>query len=537
MEVIILEEKILYDYRYEDSVATSEYQIVLPKAAPTPTNTDLFIKLYELLVDVFEAHQINVSAYYLSPVLRHQYESCKYSKFAFVTGFATAYRQLLKNGQLRIIEVNQYIDHWLNLHERNSVIYEGTVRVAAVADEETARRMDVPVGTPYTYIPEPKSPKEAFQRLKFLMAQQMAEHYISEFERLHAEPTAEVFFSEISQLDKFIASIDHDQMESAFKCEDSDWKHEYLRITMGYYDTHFANMAMGSTVSQVYGKYFHYKRWLENKMRESFVPKANGLPSLDLGQFNDSSLISRELFEKLFKRSRLSDFFRVPAPRHKGRFWYDINDKDTDKPEKVVRVSEISIAQTRRATEADFPQILKRISAGHDPESGGYSYFLNDVYEHVAQMKAFHQDLHQSHERAADHYQLLNLADHFVEWLKQNGGKIPVLPPTRKQGKPKRPSQIVIALLYLYKREVIVTRTNADEIGKAYGHNTGGKIYNFFSRYSTRNKLVGAELTDTINYNKLKNFEQVIVLLQDFPDALSRAKTDMAEFKRNAGFD
>jgi phage-related tail protein len=91
--------------------------------------------------------------------------------------------------------------------------------------------------------------------------------------------------------------------------------------------------------------------------------------------------------------------------------------------------------------------------------------------------------------------------------------------------------------LYLYKREVVVTRTNADEIGKAYGHNTGGKIYNFFSRYSTRNKLVGAELTDTINNNKLKNFEQVIVLLQDFPDALSRAKTDMAEFKRNAGFD
>ena len=530
-------EKILYDYRYEDEVATSEYQIVLPKGAPAPTNTNLFIKLYKLLIGVFEAHQVNVSSYYLSPVLRHQYESCKFSKFAFVTGFAAAYRQLLKDGQLQIIEVNQFIDHWLDLHERNSVIYEGTVRVSAIADEEGARRMEVPVGTPYTYIPEPTSPKEAFQRLKHLMAQQMAEHFISDFERLHAEPSSEVFFSEITQLEKFIASVKNDEMEIAFKREDNVWEHEYLRITMGYYDTHFANMAMGSTASQVYGKYIHYKDWLENKMRESFVPKSTGLPSLDIGQFNDSSLISRELFEKLFKRSRLSDFFRVPAPRRKGRFWFDINDKETDKPEKVVRVSEISITQTRRATEAEFPQILRRISAGHDPESSGYPYFLNDVYEHVAKMKAFHQDLHQSHERAKDHYQVLELADTFVEWLKLNGGKIPFQTSSKKQVKPKRISQIVIGMLYLYKREVVVTRANANEIGKAYGHNTGGKIYNYFSRYSTRNKLVGVELTYTINNNKLKNFEEVIVLLQYFPDALSRAKRDMAEFKRNAGFD
>lgn len=530
-------EKILYDYRYEEEVATSEYQIILPNGAPTHANADLFIKLYELLVDVFEAHYRNVSDYYLSPVLRYQYETCQYSKFAFVTGFAADYRQLLRKGHLRNIEINQYIDHWLDLHERNSVIYEGTVRLSAIADEATAERMKVPVGTSYTYIPEPTSPKEAFQRLKFLMAQQVAEHYISEFERLHAEPTPEVFFSEITQLEKFIALVKHDEMEIAFKREDNIWEHEYLRINMGYYDTHFASMAMGSTASQVYGKYIHYKKWLENRMRESFVPKTTGLPSLDIGQFNDNSLISRDLFEKLFKRGRLSDFFRVPAPRRKGRFWYDINDKETDKPEKVVRVSEISITQTRRATVADFSQILLRISAGHDPESSGYAYFLNDVYGHLAKMKTFHQDLHQSHERGKDHYQLLELADSFVEWVKQNSGKIPAQSSSKKQVKPKRPSQIVVALLYLYKREVVVTRANADEIGKAYGHNTGGKIYNFFSLYSTRNKLVGAGLTDTINNNKLKNFEQTIVLLQDFPDALSRAKTDIAEFKRNAGFD
>ena len=333
-------------------------------------------------------------------------------------------------------------------------------------------------------------------------------------------------------------------MEDAFKIEDSNFQHEYLRITMGYYQSHYASTAMGSTASQVYGKYIHYKKWLENRMRESLISKtAIGLPALEPGPFNDHSLIGRDIFEKIFKRSRLSDFFRVPAPRQKGRFWYDINDKDTDIPEKVVRISEISISQTRRATEADFPAIHDRISTISDEKAAAYRYFINDVISHVNQMKKHHQDLHKSHERSLDHYELLELADRFMLWLNWKNNSLPLIayqaiPQISRSNQPESnlPTQNLIALICLYKG-IIVTRKNGDEIARAYGHQSGIKIYNRYIHYSTRSNLVGDELTSVKNKNKLKLFEDLINHLQDQPDALTRAKQDIAEFKQGAALD
>jgi len=202
-------ENIIYNYRYENEESNGDYQLVLRGNIEHPTNDLLFFKLYELLITVFKTNDDAYPQFHLSPVLEYHYQTCKYSKFEFVTIFAAAYRQEKKQKALLplIKEVIYFIDSWLNLHEKNSVIYEGTIRVSAIADETVAADGRIPLGTPYTLIPEPTTVQEAFQRLKFLTAQQVCEYYIEEFERHHPDATSEVYFSEIASLDKFINSV------------------------------------------------------------------------------------------------------------------------------------------------------------------------------------------------------------------------------------------------------------------------------------------------------------------------------------------
>jgi hypothetical protein len=66
-----------------------------------------------------------------------------------------------------------------------------------------------------------------------------------------------------------------------------------------------------------------------------------------------------------------------------------------------------------------------------------------------------------------------------------------------------------IALIYYYKEESI-TRKNSDQIAEKFGHNSGEKLFQLFSKYSSRINRLGDEGTDKKNSNKLKLFEKII---------------------------
>jgi len=417
---------IIFNFRYDDETGDEPYQLIVSRDGAITDNSVLFLQFYQLLASLLNSERENTDFYYLAPALEYHY--WKFSpRFAFVNVFADQYEQAKKNGQLALPRINAYLRHWIEEKRTNSAIYEGTIRIPALADEEMALRKNIPIGTPYNYIPEPATDLEAFQRLKFLMGPQVCEYHLREFEQKYKEPEAEIYASELAAINSFIDDIDYSELKAAFECHDNDHAREYLRITHGYYNNHRCEQAIGNTASIVYGKYILYKKWLENRLRESFSnKKARGLPQLIPSKVSSDFILGQELFNVLYQRGLLSNFFQVPAPPVKGRFWYDINDQDTDDPAKVVRVSPVSINQTRRAKIEDFQVVLDQVNIIRDKNSKAYQHFLDDLTGCLEQMIGYHRTLHKPEEREENHYQLIELAESFIVWLKSDADAIPI---------------------------------------------------------------------------------------------------------------
>lgn len=66
-----------------------------------------------------------------------------------------------------------------------------------------------------------------------------------------------------------------------------------------------------------------------------------------------------------------------------------------------------------------------------------------------------------------------------------------------------------ISLMLYYKGQK-VTRKNGNDIAKEYGYNSGEKLFQLFTRFSSRSNRIGIEDTLKKNGNKLKLFESVI---------------------------
>jgi hypothetical protein len=327
---------IIFNFRYDDESYDEPYQLIVGRHGGPASNTELFLQFYKLLAGLVNLGSENADSYYLAPALDFHY--WKFSpRFGFVNELADQYEQAEKIGQLTLPRINTYLRHWIEQKGYNSAIYEGTVRLPALVDEEMALRQNIPVGTPYTYIPVPETHIEAFLRLKFLTGPQVCEYHSREFEKKYKEPKTEVYASELAAIDSFIDNIDYKELKAALESNDNDHSREYLRIAHGYYDSPRCEQAMGSTASMVYGKYILYKKWLEDRLRESFSSKrASGLPQLVPNKVSSDFILRQELFNALYQRGLLSDFFEVPAPPVKGQFWYDINDRETGDPAKVV---------------------------------------------------------------------------------------------------------------------------------------------------------------------------------------------------------
>jgi hypothetical protein len=418
---------IIFNFRYDDESGDEPYQLIVSRHGAPANNTELFLQFYKLLASLVNSGSENTNSYYLAPALEYHY--WKFSpRFAFVNVLADQHDEAEKNGHLTLPRINNYLRHWIEQKGNNSAIYEGTIRLPALVDEKMSVRQNIPVGTPYTYIPKPRTHLEAFQRLKFLMGQQVCEYHVRQFEQKYQQLKAEIYTSELATINNFIDDIDYTDLKAAFECHDNDHAREYLRITHGYYDNHRCEQAMGSTVSIVYGKYILYKKWLENRLRETFSgKKARGLPQLIPSKVSSDFILGQELFNALYQRGLLSDFFEVAAPPVKGQFWYDINDRETDDPAKVVRVSPVSISQTRRAKPEDFQIVLDQVNIIGDKNSKAYQHFLDDLIVCIEQMIGYHRTLHKPEEREENHYQLIELAESFIAWLRSESTPIPIV--------------------------------------------------------------------------------------------------------------
>lgn len=415
-----------FDYRITGEAEGEIYQLVVDGTSGDLSNEDLFGHLYNFIntdLQILMADNFRLSPY---NCLEYHYMSCKLPRFAFVN--FTKEQYLLRKARtvdaiVENEETRSNIWRWFEDHEKNSAIYEGTIRIQKKASLEDAERMDIPPGTLYSFVPEPQNNKEAFQRLKFLSGPQVSEFLIKEFNRKYSQPNKDIFSAELSDLNKFTDEINIHSLKEAFQKTDNNYQHEYLRITNGYYQNNRCEYVAGGTPSQVYGKYFLFKDWLTNRLRESITqPPAKTLSALELGAVSDQLGLGQDFYQLLYKRNRLLDFFQVPDNSFKGRFWYDINDRDTDDPGKVVRVSEINIRQTKMAVKDDFQIVLGRANIIPDTSSRAFKFFVEDLVTHLKTMVLNYRELHKPEERNRQHYELLALAEEFSFWLANMSG-------------------------------------------------------------------------------------------------------------------
>jgi hypothetical protein len=160
---------------------------------------------------------------------------------------------------------------------------------------------------------------------------------------------------------------------------------------------------------------------------ELLINKYNFKPVLEPARQTDSRDpfgLNDDIFKKIIERGRLSTFLQVKAEPVTGEFWYDENELETRDPDKVVRRSPISIAQTNLASsEDDFQEVLNRISIGYEVGSPAYQLFISDTIAHVNEMILSCNALHDHHEKDKPHYDLLALGHKFSDWLKPKGSR------------------------------------------------------------------------------------------------------------------
>lgn len=103
------------------------------------------------------------------------------------------------------------------------------------------------------------------------------------------------------------------------------------------------------------------------------------------------------------------------------------------------------------------------------------------------------------------------------EWFKDEKRFIEELIPLILKTPAKNNAYITLAELALksYYTDQTITRKNSLEIAKLQGHNSGEKLFQLFTKYSSRQNRIGVEQTKKKNLNKLKLLESVVALLPE----------------------
>lgn len=117
------------------------------------------------------------------------------------------------------------------------------------------------------------------------------------------------------------------------------------------------------------------------------------------------------------------------------------------------------------------------------------------------------------------------------EWFKDEKKFIEELIPLIVKAPAKSKVKITLPELALkfYYTDQRITRNNSVEFAKLHGHNSGEKLFQLYTKYSSRQNRIGLDPSKKKNLNRLKLLESVIALL---PEAHSqRAIDEMNTFK------
>lgn len=173
--------------------------------------------------------------------------------------------------------------------------YEQSVRINYLASKEDAERLGCKVGEPVSYIPEPINIDEMFERLQNIYGLRVAEAYQQIFKEKYGNGNIKTVSDELNEIKKFIDEAEKlpttETFKKGYNNNSSLTKYinnglylshlvEYSRLKFEYYRKEqfisSFNSFFSSYSAEVYGKYFLYKQWLEEKLNElnkEFAPQ------------------------------------------------------------------------------------------------------------------------------------------------------------------------------------------------------------------------------------------------------------------------
>ncbi|HEY1195542.1 hypothetical protein [Flavobacterium sp.] len=149
--------------------------------------------------------------------------------------------------------------------------YEDSKRVTQIADDETSERLKIPVGSEYTIFPPPSTKQEAFERLKMYTGLIHLDSYVKAFRR-RFPINLRTLRDELKILEAFIEEAEELSTVDAFTNKSGSSvrrnHYEYLKWKYGYYENLEYNDYdfFSADAEIVYGKYFLYKKWLQEQI-------------------------------------------------------------------------------------------------------------------------------------------------------------------------------------------------------------------------------------------------------------------------------
>jgi len=183
--------------------------------------------------------------------------------------------------------------------------YEQSIRVNYLATIEDAERLGCKVGDPFSIIPEPTNIDEMLERLRKLHGQRVCESHQHFFSDIYGNGSIKIISDQLEKLNEFIEDAeslstvetfiepintisfnrlwmiisnrvkDRTNNDENLKLQNDNYLKqliEYSRLKYGYYkNIHFISSYVSffsNIAAEVYGKYFLYKQWLEDKLVE-----------------------------------------------------------------------------------------------------------------------------------------------------------------------------------------------------------------------------------------------------------------------------
>ncbi|MBS7787658.1 hypothetical protein KIH23_10145 [Flavobacterium sp. CYK-55] len=194
--------------------------------------------------------------------------------------------------------------------------YENSKRIKHIADEETAKRLSIPVGSEYTTFPPPTTKEEAFERLEKYTGLIHLDSHIRGFKTFFPI-NQRTLNDELKKLNQFIDKADKINVTEAFTKRGSNQLEtqyfEYLKWKYDFYKNEtFDNLEsyfnfFPTELVFVYGKYFLYKNWIEDQIKNINPIQDTSKTENDL---KVTAIGSNENPEKLENKSQYLDIIQ-----------------------------------------------------------------------------------------------------------------------------------------------------------------------------------------------------------------------------------